>query len=136
MPKCHLSAAHANQAIGLLESVWTEVEVAARFGVSQSVISRLSKRYTETGSTEERSKTGRPRITIEREDRLLTIPRRRDPFTTAPKLRNQLQDATGTNVSVRMVLNRFYEVNLKSRRPLRCLCIVNSGTSKTKIRFV
>ncbi|RZC43314.1 HTH Tnp Tc3 2 domain containing protein, partial [Asbolus verrucosus] len=86
--------------------------------VSQNVVSRLTRRYTETGSSEECPKTGHPRITNKREDRLLTTSARRDPFTTAPRLRNQLRDATGINVSVRTVPNRLFEVNLK-RLPLR-----------------
>ncbi|RZC37280.1 HTH Tnp Tc3 2 domain containing protein, partial [Asbolus verrucosus] len=73
-------------------------------------------RYTETGSTEERSKTSSPRITNKRKDRLLTISARRDPFATFTC--NRLQDVTGTIVSARTVRNRLYEVNLKSRRPL------------------
>ncbi|RZC36905.1 HTH 29 domain containing protein [Asbolus verrucosus] len=109
MPRRHLSATHANQARDLLENVWTQVEVAARFRISQSVISRLSKRYSKTGPTEERSKTGRPRITIEKEDRLLITSGRRDSFTTVSKLPNQIQDATETSVSMRTVRNRLYE---------------------------
>ncbi|RZC40652.1 HTH Tnp Tc3 2 domain containing protein, partial [Asbolus verrucosus] len=55
------------------------------------------------------------------ENRLLTISGRRDPFTTTPKLRNQLQDATGTNASVRTFRNRV--LNLKCRRPLTCISL-------------
>ena len=54
MPRRKLTNAEANRAIGMLHGGLTQVVVAERLQVSQSVISRLWNRFRETGSVLER----------------------------------------------------------------------------------
>jgi transposase len=72
--------------------------VALLFNVTQSVISRLYQRYRESGTVEERPRTGRPRATNNREDRLLVREARRNPRAHCNLLRQELLHATGTRI--------------------------------------
>ncbi|CAH1366587.1 unnamed protein product [Tenebrio molitor] len=63
MPLRHLTSDEANQAIGILQMGIRQVEIAERFEVSQSVISRLWTRYRDTGSIRRRRGQGRRRCT-------------------------------------------------------------------------
>ncbi|KAJ3660639.1 hypothetical protein Zmor_005078 [Zophobas morio] len=119
MQRRHLSPDAANRAIGMLEAGARQVDVAQMLNVSQSVVSRLSNRYQETGSVIERQGQGRPRATTIREDRLLIREARRNPRSHCTLLRQELLHATGTSVTPRTVLTRIKETELRCRRPLR-----------------
>ncbi|KAJ3646297.1 hypothetical protein Zmor_023889 [Zophobas morio] len=119
MQRRHLSPDAANRAIGMLEAGARQVDVAQMLNVSQSVVSRLSNRYQETGSVIERQRQGGPRATTIREDRLLIREARRNPRSHCTLLRQELLHATGTSVTPRTVLNRIKETELRCRRPLR-----------------
>lgn len=119
MPLRHLRSDEANQAVGMLQMGIRQVEVAERFGVSQSVISRLWNRHRTTGSVHRRRGQGRRRCTTVRDDRFLTLNARRNPTITATALLRELQNASEARPSIRTVRNRLHEVGLRSRRPLR-----------------
>jgi hypothetical protein len=46
------------------------------------VIGRLIQRYHQTGTVNDRPRSGRPRLTFPREDRLLTRRTKQNPFTS------------------------------------------------------
>ena len=71
-------------AIGALQTGSTQVNVARRLGVSQSVVSRLWNRYRNYGTVADLPRSGRPRATTYRQDRLIVI----------EALRNRTQNAT------------------------------------------
>lgn len=119
MPLRHLIPADANRALGMLQAGMRQVDVAQQLGTSQSVISRLWRRFTDTGSTARRRGQGRRRSTTRRQDRYLELTVRRNPTISATQLRQQLQDAAGALVSVRTVRNRLYGFGLRARRPFR-----------------
>ena len=54
----------------MLQAGATQRYAAAQFGVTQSVVQRIWQRFLDTGSVEERPKSGRPRI--ERRQRWMT----------------------------------------------------------------
>lgn len=119
MPRRKLTNAEANRAIGMLQGGLTQVVVAERLQVSQSVISRLWNRFRETGSVLERPRLGGRRKTTPAQDRFITVSARRNPTSTCRMLRNTLQNADGVQVSIETIRRRLREVNLGSRRPLR-----------------
>jgi transposase len=119
MERRHLTQADGNRAIGMLENGARQVDVALLFNVTQSVISRLYQRYRESGTVEERPRTGRPRATNNREDRLLVREARRNPRAHCNLLRQELLHATGTRITARTVLNSIMESELRCRRPIR-----------------
>ena len=61
-------------------------EVADTFNVSQRQAQRIRKRYEETGDVFDKHRSGRPRKTTAREDRLLTRKSKASPFSTAAEL--------------------------------------------------
>ena len=63
----HLDATDVARAIQLLEDGVRQVEVARRFAVSQSVVSRLYRRFQQTGLYHDRPRFGRPRALIDRQ---------------------------------------------------------------------
>ncbi|GFX06335.1 transposable element Tcb2 transposase [Trichonephila clavipes] len=75
--RSHLTDSKAWRIVGRLEGGQTQAEVAQAIGVSQSVISRISNRFLETGSAGRRPGQCRRRATTPNEDRylVLTTPR-------------------------------------------------------------
>jgi transposase len=71
MPK--LDPATRNIAIGRLHAGESQDEVARTLNVNQSTISRLWDRFQQTGSTNDRQRSGRPRITTREQDRYIRV---------------------------------------------------------------
>ena len=69
----HLEATGVALAVQLLEEGVRQVEVARRFGISQSVVSRLWQRYQQTGQYHVRQRSGRPRVLTARQDQYLRV---------------------------------------------------------------
>jgi transposase len=67
MPK--LDIATRNIAIGRLQAVESQNEVARTLNVNQSTISMVWNKFQQTGSTNDRHRSGRPRITTPGQDR-------------------------------------------------------------------
>lgn len=61
-------------------------EVADTFNVSQRQVQRIRKRFEETGDVFDKPRSGRPRKTTAREDRLLSRKSKASPFSTAAEL--------------------------------------------------
>ena len=96
---------------------WHEaVEVARGLGVSQSVISRLRTRLAQTNSTLDRRRSGRPRSTLQAQDRFLRTSALRSRSVSAEQLRERLS-RTGTRVSVQTMRNQLHSAGLRARRP-------------------
>ena len=107
----HLPNDACLRAIGMLEAGMRQVEVARRLGVSQSVISRLRSRLTQTNSTLDRRRSGRPRSTSQAQDRFLRTSALRLRSVIAEQLRQRLS-RTGTRVSVQTARNRLHSGDL------------------------
>ena len=84
--RCHLTAEESARAVGMLEAGHSQRQVAGQFNVTQSVISRLRNRYNQTGTVQERQRSGRPRCTTAGEDRYLGLIARRQRFQSAIRL--------------------------------------------------
>ena len=61
-------------------------EVADTFNVSQRQVQRIRKRYEVNGDVFDKPRSGRPRKTTAREDRLLARKSKASPFSTAAEL--------------------------------------------------
>ena len=61
MPR--LDSDSRNQIIGMLNAGLSQREVAGRFGVNVSTVSRLNSRFLVTGSTKDRPRSGQPLVT-------------------------------------------------------------------------
>ena len=93
-------------------------DLAQRLNVSQNVIGRLWIRFLDTGNVTNRPRSGRPRLTTQREDRYLTNWTLRQCRVTARQLHDHLQTTTGTLISDQTVRNRLRANNLRQCRPV------------------
>ena len=75
--------------LGMLQAGATQRYAAAQFGVKQPVVQRIWQRFLDTGSVEERPKSGRPRKKSAVDDRYIVTMSRRQRFDTARTLNQQ-----------------------------------------------
>jgi transposase len=104
-----------NIAIGRLQAGESQNEVARTLNVNQSTVSRLWNRFQQTGSTNDRQRSGRPRITTPGQDRYIRV------F----HLRNRTVAASTTvvgipgvqRISSQTFRNRLRQHGIRPRRP-------------------
>ena len=113
MPR--LSLDERNQALGMLEAGASQLMVAGRFGCSVRTVQELQRRQRETGAAIDRPRSGRPRITSERDDRYILLSHLRDRQLTAVETARDLQAVR--RIHPQTVRNRLREAGLRSRRP-------------------
>lgn len=95
-------------------------QIARRFGIHHTTVSRVVQRFRETNGYSRRPGQGRHRSTTAVEDRFLRLRAVRERFTTARSLQQQLARVHGVQVSIETVRTRLAEVNLHPRVPARC----------------
>ena len=80
-----------------------------------SAVAKTIKRYDETGSHEDRPRTGRPRVTSAAEDKFIRVTSLRNRQLTAPQIRahiNALQSSSSRHISTSTVQRRLRESGL------------------------
>ena len=106
-----------NVAIGMLTGGMRVKEVALRFIVNESAISRLRAKYRQTGTVKDRPRPSRPRKTTRREDNYIVTSSRPNPFMSSTRIACLVRNATGTLICARTVRNRLRAARLRGRRP-------------------
>lgn len=105
--------------VTLHEENFSNRQIAKKIGRNESTVRRFLKNYEETGLYKRKVGSGRKKVTNERTERILRRLSLRDRFKTAPKLRAELIETTGINVSLRTVQRRLNEIGLKACRPAK-----------------
>ena len=115
MPR--LSEVQRERAIGMLEAGQTRQAVARHFDCHISTIYRLQERVQDTGSTRDRPRSGRPRVTSQRQDRRIVRNHVISPFTTATETASQTPGTRNPRISYRTVIRRLAERGIRGYRP-------------------
>ena len=69
-----------------------------RWAIHYTVISRLVRKHTQTNNVKDLPRSGRPRVTSDRDDRALQRLVRRMPFATSPVLKQHWLPNTAIDV--------------------------------------
>ena len=92
----------------------------AALGVPQGTVSKMLKRYQETGQFVQRRRNGQPRISTPREDRVLTRTCRANHFLSATMLRYIWMRTISRHCSIWTVRGRLLAARLRAHHPCRC----------------
>ncbi|XP_052686921.1 uncharacterized protein LOC128166056 [Crassostrea angulata] len=117
MPR--LSKENRERCVGMLQVDMSQNAVAATVGTSQKTISLLHvlwRRFQTTRSTDDRPRSGRPRVTTPTEDRQIRLLHMRNRFLTVV---DSAQNALRRRISSQTVRNRLKRCGLKARRPYK-----------------
>lgn len=120
-----LSDEQRHLAVARLRTGSRQVDVAAELGVSQSVVSRLFRRYRDTGSVRERDGRGRRSATDRDDERCIRMFALRNRTTNATLVQLHLRETRGTRVSRQTIRNRLHAAGLRSRRQFRATPLTN-----------
>ena len=82
-----------------------------------TIVSRLVRKHTQTNNVKDLPKSGRPRVTSDRDDRALQRLVRRMPFATCLVLKQHLLPKR--RLSTKTARNRLKSAGLKSRRVIK-----------------
>lgn len=115
MPR--LNNDNRNRILGLLEAGISQSEVARRYNVARSTISRLVERVRLTGTVSDRPRTGQPRVTSQRQDNYIRQRHLRDRFATAAATASVIIGNRGRPIHRRTVSRRLKERRIRCRRP-------------------
>ena len=101
-----LTEAERWRAIGMLQTGSTQVQTANIMNISQSVVSRLRARYQRSGVVADMQRSGRPRSTSRRDDRLVVNQALLNRSLTSTILQQYLRRVRGVTVSRQTIRNR------------------------------
>ena len=116
MPR--LSNDERNQAVTMLLRGSTQQEVATAFGVHQTTVQRLQSRLHLFGNTNDRPRSGRPRVTTVRQDRHIRLTHLRNRMQTVVQTAATTAGIHNQRISDQTVRNRLRESGIRAYRPL------------------
>ncbi len=114
MPR--LTQESRDQAIGMLRAGIRQNDVAHLFGVSPSTVSRLLRRYQDTGATRDRPRPGQRRVTTRAQDRYIRTSHLRDRLRTAVQTAAETPGRARPRISARTVQRRLREEGIRPYR--------------------
>ena len=115
MPR--LNADSRQRALGNLEAGMDARQVARAFGVHVSTIYSLTDRFLQNNNVVDHPRSGRPRVTSQRQDRNIVRTHMRDRFLPATTTARQTVGTHNRPVSHTTVWRRLIAVHLNCRRP-------------------
>ena len=112
-----LTEVQRGQEIALLMQGQRQQQVARHFGVHVSTIERLVRRLSETGRVADRPRSGRPRVTSQRQDRAIRLAHLRNRHLTATETAVNTVGSHNRRIHPKTVRNRLREFGLRACRP-------------------
>lgn len=111
------SSEKAAQIVALMREGLDQRTIARNLNLNQSTVSRVYRRFVETGSYKRRPGTGRTRATTRRDDRFIVSTSLRNRFLTSVNIKTELNEVRGVNVSARTIRRRLKEAAITPFRP-------------------
>lgn len=118
MPR--LSPELRERALGMLQANMNVTAVARAVGCKRVAIYRLRQRFQQTGSSKDRPRSGRPKVTSPADDRFIRLRHLRNRFLPATSSTHVVQ---GRRVSARTIRRRLRSADLRCRRPYKGLIL-------------
>ena len=112
-----LSEVQRGQAIEMLMQGQLQNQVAMHFGVNVSTIERLVRPLRETGRLADRPRSGRPRVTSQRQDRYMVVSHMRNRRLTAVECALNIRGNRGRLINSNTVRKRLRELGIRARHP-------------------
>ena len=112
-----LTEVQRGQAIALLMQGQRQQQVARHFDVHVSTTERLVRRLKETGRVADRPRSGRPRVTSQRQDRTIRLAHLRNRHLTATETAVNTVGSHNRRIHPKTVRNRLREFGLRASRP-------------------
>lgn len=117
--KMDTTDAESAQVVALLRQGISQRNVARELNLSQSSVSRVYRRYRETGSFNRRPRTSNQRATSARDDRFIINKCLRNRHATGVSIQKELLQVRDVAVSEWTVRRRLKEASLVPKRPAR-----------------
>lgn len=114
MPR--LSNVQRERAVGMLQAGRSVIDIATAMGCSRRTVYDLRHRLQQSGTTADRPRSGRPRVTSRVEDRNIVLRHLRNRFLPAARTRAEMFQG---RLSAQTIRNRLRSANLHARRPSR-----------------
>ena len=99
-----------------------------------SVVQRIVAQFKATGSTISTPKTGRPRQTSTKQDRIMVKMSIKDRFNSAAEISHELNVSYGCHVSRKTVLRRLTSAGLNARVPAS-KSLISKKNQKARLHF-
>ena len=105
------------QVVILIEEGYTQCEIARRLQMNQSSVSRIAKKQKEVGTVRNLKRTGRPRKSNERDDKMLKRAVTKNPFVTSAVLKSEFPHISLSSRSIRRRLS--VDLGLVAHKPCK-----------------
>ena len=99
------------------DSGMLQVEIAAHFGCTRQSILALFRRHDASGSVDDRHRSGSPRVTTQRQDRMILLSHLRDRWIPATRTARGIVGSHGRTIISSTVRRRLASQSLRARRP-------------------
>ena len=109
-------------------------EISEKVKRSKSVIGSVVKSYNDTGKIVSAFKSGRPRKTSAREDRIMQRMSLKDRFKSCTEIKWAMNSTSCVNVSRQTLSRRLQEIGLFNRTP-RKKPLISSKNKKKRLEF-
>ena len=123
----HLTDCEKWRAIGRMEAGQTLTQVCKDLKVAKSVMSRIWKRFKDTGDVCRKPGQGRKRATTDSQDRYLATIAKRNRHLTSAQIAREFAAATGTRLSRHTVSDRLHKRGLYARKPMICVPLTRAA---------
>jgi transposase len=97
----------------------SEREIASKLKLSKTCVHNAITRYKETGTNQDRPRSGRPRATTSSEDNFIVVTSKRNRRLTAPEICAEVNKTRSEPVSVTTVKRRLRDAKLFGRVAVR-----------------